>query len=129
MVLTTAEFRKNLNKLAPFDRDQIERLNEIERKAIANFIGTLDELEAALGMLHLGPHMGWRPLVLIHNKRTIRKYEEILGINIREEFPEEGPSAGRSVGYGIAKRLGNFWKAVSGELKDDQLKAQRRELT
>lgn len=128
MPLTPAEIQKNLHNLAPFSRERIEQLHEIERQAIAGFTGIFDELEAALGVLHLGDHLGWKPLVLIHNKRTIRKYEEILGINIREFFPEEGPSAMRSRGYSIAKKIGNFWKAVSGELKDDELKAQRREV-
>ena len=99
MALTPAEVQKNLHKLAPFSQERIEQLHAIERQAIASFTGQFDELEAALGMLHLGDHLGWKPLVLIHNKRTIRKYEEILGINIREFFPEEGPSAERSMGY------------------------------
>ena len=128
MPLTPAEIRKNLHALAPLTQEQIWQMYEIERKAIASFTGIFDELEAAIGMLHLGMHVGWKPLVLIHNKRTIRKYEEILDINIREFFPEEGPSARRSIGYTIAKKIGNFWKAVSGEVKDDDLKAQRREI-
>ena len=128
MANTPAEVTKNLNALAPFNRERVEQLHEIERQAVAHFSGNFDELEAALGMLHLGNHLGWKPLVLIHNKRTIRKYEEILGISIREFFPEEGPSAERSLGYSIAKKIGNFWKAVSGEIKSDELKAQRREV-
>lgn len=128
MPLTPAEIQKNLHSLAPFSRERIEQLHEIERQALARFTGNFDELEAALGMLHLGDHMGWKPLVLIHNKRTIRKYEEILGINLREFFPAEGPSAERSLGYKVAKKIGNFWKAVSGEIKDEELKAQRREV-
>ncbi len=68
-------------------------------------------------MLHLGRLFGWRVLVLIHNKRTIRKYEEILGINIREAFPEEGPLVEKSLGYTSAKKLGDFWKAARGEVK------------
>lgn len=126
--LTPAEVRKHKHMLAPYDQAQIDRHAEIVRNAFAGYTGTFDEIEAAIGMLHLGPHIGWKPLVMIHNKRTIRKYEEILGISIREEFPEEGPSADRSLGYSIAKKLGNFWKAVSGELKDDELKANRREI-
>lgn len=128
MPLTPAQIRKNLHSLSPADRDRNEQLNDIQRKAIARYTGTLDELEAAIGMLHLGDHMGWKPLVLIHNKRTIRKYEEILGVEIREFFPPEGPSSWRSLGYTIAKKIGNFWKAVSGEVKDDELKTQRREI-
>lgn len=129
MPLTSAEFRKNLNRLADLDQDQVWEMYQIERNALARFSGQLDEFEAAVGMLHLGYHLGWKPLILIHNKRTIRKYEEILGINVREMFKDEGPSAERSLGYLIAKKLGNFWKAVSGELKDDQLRQQRRELS
>lgn len=128
MALTQAEVQKNLYRLAPFSRKRVEQLHEIERNALANFEGQFDELEAALGMLHLGDHFGWKPLVLIHNKRTIRKYEEILGIEIREFFHSEGPSAERSRGYTIAKVIGNFWKAVSGEIKSDELKTQRREI-
>lgn len=41
-------------------------------EAIALRKGLL-ELEAALGVLHSSHHFGWQVLVLIHNKRTIRK--------------------------------------------------------
>lgn len=128
MPITQAQLQKNLHRLAPYDRERAEQLREIECKAIAKFAGNFDELEAALGVLHLGDHIGWKPLVLIHNKRTIRKFEEILDINIRELFPDEGPSASRSLGYKIAQKIGNFWKAVSGEVKDDDLKANRRSM-
>lgn len=128
MAFTEAEIQKNLHRLTPYSRERVEELHEIERRAFARFKGQFDELEAALGLLHLGDHLGWKPLVLIHNKRTIRKYEEILGIVVREFFVPEGPSADRSIGYSIAKKIGNFWKAVSGEEKSDDLKAHRREL-
>jgi hypothetical protein len=108
---------RNLAKLASRTLEQEAELVRIEREAIARFRGMFDDLEAALGVLRMGHHLGWRVLVLIHNKRTIRKYEEILGINFREFFPAEGPSCERSIGYGLAKKLGNFWKAVSGAIK------------
>ena len=63
----------------------------------------------------MGHHMGWKVLYLLHSKTTIRKYEEILGIKIRDLFPEEGPSAYRSRGLRIAKAASNFWKVISGE--------------
>lgn len=125
---TTAEVRKNLHALAAYDSRRSEELQDIQRKAIANFTGSFDDLEAAIGVLHLGDHLGWKPLVLIHNKRTIRKYEQILDINMREFFIEEGPSSSRSLGYEIAKKIGNFWKAVSGEIKDENLKVNRRSM-
>lgn len=128
MSLTPTEVRKNMSRLATLTQEQVWEMHQIERKAFAHFHGMIDEYEAAVGMMHLGHHVGWKPLVLIHNKRTIKKYEDILGINIREMFPEEGPSVERSMGYMIVKKLGNFWKAVSGELKNDELREQRREL-
>jgi hypothetical protein len=126
--LTPAEIKKNTHALAPLSQDDVWKLYEIERKAIARFKGQFDELEAAIGMLHLGFHVGWRPLVLIHDKKTIKKYEGILDIEIREFFPPEGPSSHRSLGYTLAKKFSNFWKVVSGEAKNDELKAQRREI-
>jgi hypothetical protein len=98
---------------------------EIVNKATDKFVGQFDELENAIGMLMIGRLVGWKVLVLIHNKRSIRKYEAILGINVREMFPEEGPFAAKSLGYKAALALGNFWKAVSGDLQIDD----RRELT
>ena len=90
---------------------------EIINKAVENFHGLADELENAIGMLMIGRIYGWKVLVIIHNKRTIRKYEKILDINIREMFPPEGPLAYKSIGYKIARTVSNFWKAVSGDIK------------
>lgn len=115
----------NLLKMTPRSMDRESELIKIEREAVANFRGMLDDLEAALGMLRMGDYMGWRVLVLIHNKRTIRKYEEILNIKLRDFFPAEASQTHRSVGYSIAQKIGNFWKAVSGDIKIEN----RREIS
>lgn len=96
--------------------ERLVKYAEVINAASARFSGVIDELESAIGMLMLGDYFGWKVLVLVHNKRTIRKYEDILGIKVREFFPEEGPIAMRSVGYDLALKLGNFWKAVSGDV-------------
>ncbi|HEY9277338.1 MAG TPA: hypothetical protein VIO87_03970 [Methylotenera sp.] len=105
------------DRLAQLTPEQKQQLQSIEDNAIKNFSGMLDELESALGMLRIGHHFGWRTLYILHSKRTIRKYEEILNIKIRDVFPEEGPSSNRSIGLALAKRASNFWKVVSGEIK------------
>jgi hypothetical protein len=50
-------------------------------------------------------------------KRTIRKYEEILGISVRGFFPEEGPLTHKSVAYKLLKKAKQFWKGVSGDVR------------
>ena len=77
----------------------------------------LDELESALGMYVIGHHFGWKVLYLIHTKRTIRKYEEILGRKVTEMFAEVGPDADRTNAHKVISAASNFWRAVSGEDK------------
>lgn len=103
-------------------KEMSDRFDEVLR----GYRGDAGELESAIGMYFLGRHLGWKPLYIIHSKKTVAKYEEILGINVREEFPEEGPASERSMGYRVAKGFSNFWKVVSGEEKIDR--ADRKEM-
>jgi hypothetical protein len=77
----------------------------------------LDELESAIGMYMIGFHFGWKVLYVIHSKRTIRKYEQILGITVREAFDEFGPDADRTNAYKVIQAVSSFWKLVSGDEK------------
>lgn len=125
--------KKPLRPVPPMDVNDAHALVHRLDELIARFQGDISELESAIGTYMVGRLMGWKVLVLIHNKRTIRKYEEILGINVREEFPPEGDFADKSYAYNIVKKLkeaglASFWKAVSGEIKDDELRDKRREL-
>lgn len=112
---TSPKFKQNLTRQRKLTSAELKKLNEIEQVAIARFTGDLGELESALGMLRLGQQYGWRVMYLIHSKATIRKYEKILDIDVKELFPEAGPSAERNVGYKWIQKMGNFWKVVSGE--------------
>ncbi len=105
---------KTKHKTPPPTAEEIARLSEVTEKAIHSFRGDFGELESAIGMYALGRHVGWKVLYIIHSKKTIRKYEEILGIAVREEFLEVGPDAYRSVGYQLLEKVSNFWKAISG---------------
>lgn len=106
--------------------EQLADLGQVVQNAIANFGGQADDLEAALGMYAMGHYVGWKVLVLWHSKRTIRKYEDILGIKVREAFPPEGPLSAKSKAYQIAQSVSNFWKAVSGE--DKSIEREDRKL-
>jgi hypothetical protein len=120
-----ARIQKNRLKLTPLSPKVLQQLHEIELDAIARYSGTAHELESALGFMRMGFQIGWKPLALIHSRITFRKYEQILNINAREFFPEETAASERSMGYTIAKKLSNFWKVVSGDIKIDN----RRELS
>ena len=89
---------RNLAALASLsDAEKIAVFDKVG-EAVAGFSGSLEELEKAIGMLMVGYHFGWKVLLLVHSKRTIKKYEKILDIDIREFFPAEGASARRSIG-------------------------------
>lgn len=108
---------RNLEALASLtDKEKIAAFDKVGT-AVARFSGSLEELEKAIGMLMVGYHFGWKVLLLVHSKRTIKKYESILDIDIKEFFPAEGNSARRSMGLDLAKQIGNFWQVVSGDIK------------
>ncbi len=94
----------------------VERYAVIER-AIRQKGYQIDELESAIGMYAIGFHFGWKVLHVVHSKKTIAKYEALLGINIREAFPEYGPDADRTNAHALIQTVSNFWKFVSGEEK------------
>ena len=86
-------------------------------QVIRRFHGQLDELESAIGMYMIGHHFGWKVLYLIHSKKTVKKYEEILGLKVSEVFPETGPDAENTNAHRVIQAVSNFWKTVSGEEK------------
>jgi hypothetical protein len=85
-------------------------------EAFKNFKGISTEIEMAMGALIIGRHIGWKPLLLIHDKKSLRKYEKILGIEFRAVLPEVGEQAEKSLGWQAVQKVSNFWKAVSGNI-------------
>jgi hypothetical protein len=120
---------QKLKKLTP---EQRAEMDHIEAQAIADFKGDPHDLESAIGMLRIGHHSGWKVLYIIHSKRTIRKYEQILAgdsgkeVRIRDLFESEGPSAYRSVGFQIVQKVSNFWKVIANESTEATLPKDKR---
>ena len=110
----------------PTTQEAVERYALLDR-TIRQGGFQIDELESALGMYLVGFHFGWRVLYLVHSKRTIAKYEGILGIRINEVFPEYGPDADRTNALKVIQSVSNFWKLVSGDEKTT-LKVDKRSL-
>lgn len=84
--------------------------------SIKPFKGDISKLESAIGALIVGKRFGWRVLYLAHNRATIRSYEKILGVKFQEALPEVGELAHKSIGWVAVQKVGNFWKAVKGEI-------------
>lgn len=93
-----------------------EHLQTIIDDAIRLYTGDFRVLESAVGSLHIGLKIGWRPLRLIHSHRTFVRYQDILGVDFQEVLPEVGPLADKSVAWRAAKYAENFWDLVRGHL-------------
>jgi hypothetical protein len=93
-----------------------DELLRIVDTVIRGYQGDSTVLGSAIGALHIGLLIGWRPLRLIHSHRTFVRYEQILGLDFHEVLPEVGPLADKSLGWRIAKQAENFWDAVRGSV-------------
>ncbi|THJ31296.1 hypothetical protein E8K88_15520 [Lampropedia aestuarii] len=102
-------------KTPPATEQEVQERYALMDKAIRQTGLQIDELESALGMYMVGFHFGWKVLHVIHSKKTIAKYEGILGIKVREAFPEYGPDADRTNAFKLIKSVSSFWKLVSGD--------------
>lgn len=91
-----------------------EVIRRIE-KAIDRYGGYLGTLEGAIGIYFVGRRLGWRPLYLMNDRKTLKKCENILRISLRAALPEIGPKADKSIAWGLYDRATSFWRAVRGD--------------
>ncbi|MEQ9419999.1 MAG: hypothetical protein RIF37_03980 [Rhodospirillaceae bacterium] len=93
-----------------------KKVLQIINSAFPDFKGDMTECERAIGALLVGRQLGWKPLYLNHDRKTLKKYEKILGIEFREVLPEEGEYAEKSVAWLAVQKVSNFCKAVKCEI-------------
>lgn len=95
-----------------------KQLVELLDKAVIEFKGDITRLESAIGMFIMARHFGWKVALLMHDRQTIKKYEEILGIpSLRDYVPDVGQYAHKSVAWVAVQKVSSFWKAVKGEIE------------
>lgn len=92
--------------------------NQIE-SIVTEYTGSVHDLYSAIGVLAVGDKLGWRVLRITLNTRTYLKYQQILGVDFKEIFPEEGVHSRKSVALDIVKKFHNFWNVVKGIEKID----------
>jgi len=109
----------------PADDPNFDELVKHTHELMHSHVGDLHDLEAAIGFMFVGYYYGWRVLHIIHSKRTVNKYESLLGIDVKEAFPAEGPYVHRSQGYMMFEKITNFWKAINGDIPVEGEKRDR----
>ena len=104
--------------------DELRDIKKMIDKATADFKGDITELEAAIGLLFVSEHMGWKPMLLVHDPRTVKKYEDHLRLGDRNFsyrtpglLPEVGPKAMKLNAWRLVQKGLNFWRAVRGQEK------------
>lgn len=93
--------------------NQTELLQIID-SAIVRYRGDVRVLQTAIGALHLGLAVGWKPLRLVHSHRTFVRYQEILQLDFHEVLPEVGVKADKLLAWRVAKVAKNFWDVARG---------------
>jgi hypothetical protein len=81
---------------------------------IRAFKGDLTQLERAIGALIAGRKFGWKVMLLVHDRKTIEKYEQILDVDFKT-LPETAECTHKSIGWIAVQKVASFWKAVKGE--------------
>jgi hypothetical protein len=83
---------------------------------VREYKGDITELERAIGAVFVGRQMGWKVLLLVHDRKTIKRYEETLDLEFREpNMPDVGEYAHKSVAWSAVQKVASFWRAVKGE--------------
>ena len=87
---------------------------EIICKAWENFHGQVEVFESAVGALLVGRLAGYDVLRVLHSWRTLKNYEEILGISFKDLLPARTADSRRVNGIRYAEKFQQFWKALAG---------------
>jgi hypothetical protein len=101
-----------------------EPLSEAELKqaidqAIKRFKGYGPSLETAIGAVYVGKAMGWEVLYMLHNRSTLKKFEDILGFNLRDQMEPNTPLSRKHLVWDWATKAKAFWKVVRGDIKKE----------
>jgi hypothetical protein len=90
--------------------------------AFKEYSGDVTIFESAVGALFVGKALGWGPLLIIHNPKTIKRYESILKVDFRQIMGKENALSEKSRGYEFVKNAGRFWDGVRGSMPVEERK-------
>lgn len=93
-------------------------LFDIICQAWHDYEGQCDVIESAIGALILGRLVGYDGLRVVHSWKTLRNYEEILGVAFKD-LPERTADSRRVNGIRYAEKFKKFWKALAGGIASE----------
>jgi hypothetical protein len=105
---------------------ELIELNEKIKKACDEFHGQLDDLYAAIGLIAMGRHYGWRVMRLIAHRRHWAVAKQIFG-DPKALMPERGRLYGKSLGCKIVDEASGYWDFIRGN-KSIDLQSRRASL-
>lgn len=85
-------------------------------KRLQEYRGYAPTASDAVGALVLGQVYGWRGIMMLHSRSTVRKFEQVLGLSLRDCMPDRTQFSERILGVRIADEMGKFWAVVKGEV-------------
>lgn len=91
-------------------------------------VSDLGVVEGAIGALFVGQCYGLRILRIMHSSRTLRQYEQFLGVSFEKLIPQHGPLIDRSVAWWIVGTTKRYWDLVARKINLDGGQARRREV-
>lgn len=105
------------------DEELLKKIDDV----CANFVGQLDDLQAAIGMLVTGRLFGWRVIRLISSKRHWKVACNLFG-DLKELLPERGLLAHKSAGLAIVDKAADYWDVIAGNVSRDFLPLNERKM-
>ena len=103
------------------DKELFKKIDEVSAK----FVGQLDDLQAAVGMVVVGRLYGWRVIRLISSKRQWKFTCSLFG-DLKEILPERPELSQKSVGLAIVDKAGDYWDVIKGNASRDHLPLHER---
>ena len=101
------EFQRPSKPVKDFTDEELVALIE---NSFDRFEGSADGWESAVGMMFLGKYMGWKIVHLVHSQATVKKYEKILGIDVKTDFDPTTDASRRSNAGRLSRVFPTFGK-------------------
>jgi hypothetical protein len=103
------------------DQELMKRIDQVS----AEFSGSYDDLQAAIGAVMVGRLYGWRVVRLAGSRRHWTLACNLFG-DLKEVLPERTDLSDKSLALRIVDKAENYWDVVKG--KTDAMPLHERKL-